>query len=93
MTGAKLFDLQFTGTYAQIPERMQEALKRYIYDNLKPGDFLTAVLRNNLRDAVGKADDDNLPLLPLYVRWLYNFAPGNCWGSPENVDAWLAKRE
>jgi hypothetical protein len=85
------FDLYFTGEYASIPENMQNALKRYVLDGIKPGNFLTAVLHNDLFDAVGRADSVNLPLLPVYVRWLYNVAPGGCWGSKENVAAWLAR--
>lgn len=91
-TNAVLFDLYFTGEYEKIPERMQDALKRYVHERIQPGQFLTAVLRNDLKEAVGRADDENLPLLPLYVRWLYNVAPGCCWGSPENVKEWLAER-
>ncbi|NDC55374.1 MAG: hypothetical protein EBZ69_00825 [Alphaproteobacteria bacterium] len=85
------FELHFTGEYAAIPERMQEALKRYVLESVKPGDFLSAVLSNDLRNAVGRADRDNVTLLPLYIRWLYNVAPGNCWGSPENFETWLAR--
>lgn len=92
MSSTKLFfELYFTGEYAAIPERMQEALKRYVLESVKPGDFLSAVLSNNLHGAVSRADSENLPLLPLYVRWLYNVAPSDCWGSSENVKAWLAR--
>lgn len=79
----------FTGEYAAIPERMQEGLKRYVIDRLRPGNFITAVVRNDLRDAVRCADDENLPLIPLYVRWFYNVAPARCHGSHEACAAWL----
>jgi hypothetical protein len=84
-----LFDLYFTGEYSVIPEHMQAALKRYVEDKIKPGDFLTAVIKNDLKNAVGRADSVNLPLLPVYVKWLYNVAPGSCWGSPENFQTWI----
>lgn len=80
----------FTGEYEAIPERMQEGLKRYVIDRLRPGDFITAVIMNDLRNAVGHADDDNLPLLPLYVRWFYNVAPSRCHGSPMAFVEWLS---
>lgn len=72
-----------------IPERMMPALERYINDHLPPGDFLNAVLENNLREACAYADDENLENLPAFVAYLYNEAPGRCWGSPEAVTAWL----
>lgn len=81
----------FTGEYSAIPERMQEGLKRYVIDRLRPGDFITAVVQNDLRNAVGHADDENLPLIPLYVRWFYNRAPSRCHGSPKAFVEWLEK--
>ncbi len=89
-TKTPLFDLYFTGEYDKIPLHMQEALTRYVVDRVAPGNFLQAVISNDLRDACGRADADNLQLLPTYVKWLYNVAPGGCWGSPENYKAWLA---
>ncbi|NDD53461.1 hypothetical protein EBZ39_06235 [bacterium] len=82
----------FDGEYAQIPARMQESLRRYVLAGEKPGDFLTAVICNDLCNAVGRADAVNLPLLKLYVQWFYNVAPGLCWGSRENMDEWMTAR-
>ena len=89
-TNMPLFELYFTGEYEKIPAHMQAALRRYVEERISPGNFLQAVIKNDLRDACGRADSENLPLLPLYVKWLYNVAPGACWGSPENYTAWLA---
>lgn len=82
----------FDGEYAAIPQHMQAALRRYVVEGLKPGDFLTAVICNDLRNAVGRADADNLPLLKTYVQWFYNIAPGSCWGSREHMDEWMNAR-
>ncbi len=79
--------------YELIPEHMHGALKRYIEDGILPGGFLTAVLQNNLKEAIGRADHLNMDQLPNYVRFLYNFAPGPCWGSPEKVAAWVDAHE
>ena len=84
--------VDFKGDYAQIPEYMQAALRRYVLQGIKPGDFLTAVICNDLRNAVGRADAVNLPLLKLYVQWFYNVAPGACWGSLENMNEWINAR-
>lgn len=84
--------VDFNDDYAQIPEHMQSALRRYVLQGLKPGDFLTAVICNDLRNAVGRADSDNLPLLKLYVQWFYNVAPGTCWGSRDIMVRWMEER-
>lgn len=75
-----------------ISDRMMGGLHRYINERIKPGDFLTAVLENNLSEACSRADDENIKNLPAFVAYLYNNAPSTCWGSPEKVAEWL-KRE
>ena len=76
-----------------IPSHMMEALRRWIDHGAVPGHFLTAVLENNLREAVGRADSQNQQLLHAYVIFLYNDAPAACWGSKEKVDAWIQHKE
>lgn len=75
-----------------IPERMQGGLIRYYNNRIQPGHFLTAVLENDLVEAVNRADHENVHLLKSYVMWLYNVPPGRPtgWGSPEAVADWLA---
>lgn len=72
-----------------IPGRMHHGIILYIIDHRRPGDFLYAVITNNLKEAVGRADDKNVLLLQQYVRWFYNYAPSPCWGSVEKVSKWL----
>ena len=76
-------------SYSLIRIEMLDALRRYLFEGSPPGDFLSAVLSNDLREAVGRADDDNIRAIPAYIALLYNEAPGTAWGSPENVSAWL----
>jgi hypothetical protein len=76
-------------SWAGIPERMRGGIIRYVLNGIEPGDFLCAVIRNNLAAAVGRADEENVRLLPEYVKFFYNFTPSNCWGTPEIYDAWL----
>ena len=68
---------------------MQGAILRYIEQRIPPGGCLRAILANDLREAVGRADPDTEAALGHIVTWLYNYAPGSCWGSSEKVDAWL----
>ena len=72
-----------------IPDRMMGGIKRYIEDHVKPGDFLRAVICNNLKEAVGKADEENMENLPAFVAYFYNDAPSTCWGSEEKYKEWL----
>jgi hypothetical protein len=74
---------------ADLPSYVKGRLLAYIMDGESVGHFLTSVLSNNLKDAVGHADDNNLICLPQYVRFLFNYAPAPCWGSPEAVTAWI----
>lgn len=71
-----------------IPHYMHGAIVRWIEDGIPPGDFLTAILSNNLRGACERADDTNRHFLFEYVFWFYNDAPSLCWGSSERVLAW-----
>ncbi len=73
-----------------VPEHLHEGLVEYIAARRPTGDFLTAVLSNDLKGAVGRADEMSGPALPAIVRFLYNVAPAPCWGSPDVVQAWLA---
>ena len=72
-----------------IPSHMHGAMVRYLVDHIAPGDFLQAVLENDLKEACNRADDINILRLPEYVRFLYNFAPRACWGSPRAFREWL----
>lgn len=62
----------------------------YINNHEPTGDFLRAVLENNLSDAFSRADDWNRETLFDIVGFVYNEAPRACWGSPAKVDTWLA---
>lgn len=88
-----MFEVEFDGEYAAIPARMQASLRRYVLHGVRPGDFLQAVIANNLRAAVGHADDENLPLLKLYVQWFYNVAPPGCHGTAANMQEWMTARQ
>jgi hypothetical protein len=76
-----------------LTEQELEPLKRYIEHRIKPGGFLEAVLCNNLALAAGRADMTNRRKLFDYVEFLYNDAPGSCWGSEENFNAWLEREK
>ena len=73
----------------EIPEGMRSGLDLYVNYRINPGGFLTAIIQNDLMNAVGLADDANMSNIPAFVNYFYNHAPSTCWGSPEKMKAWL----
>jgi hypothetical protein len=82
-------EVQTSPNLARLPEHMHGAIARYIERGIPPGSFLEAVLSNDLKGAVGRADHINRERIGDYVRFLYNDAPAGCWGSPEAVSDWI----
>jgi len=78
--------------WGRIPERMRGGITRYVERGIRPGGFLTAVICNDLSWAAGSADATNRLLLWDYVKFFYNYAPHECWGSPEKFQAWLKEK-
>ena len=73
-----------------IPEYMHGGIIRFYENGIPPGDFLTAVLDNDLKEAAGRADSTNIECLKNYVMWFYNYAPGGTWGFAGATDKWCA---
>lgn len=71
-----------------LPEHMVDGMVAWVMDGQWAGDFLMAVLANDLMGALGQADHINMESLPAYGRFLCNDAPGGCWGSAETVHDW-----
>lgn len=71
-----------------IPDHLSEGLDLHVLHGLTTGSFLWAVLTNDLRDALARADAEALAALPAIVGWLYNEAPAGCWGSPDKAESW-----
>lgn len=78
-------------SYNSIPQRTLDSIHRYVEHGIEPGSFVTAVLENNLVEAVGRADLENSAALADIVRYVYNEIPGQAWGNPNKVRAWLKK--
>ena len=81
--------MSFTFRNLTIQEHMMAAIRRYIDHGIPPGDFLRAVLINDLAEAVGRADDENMVIIPAFVAYLWNECPSDCWGSIDKVNAWI----
>ena len=82
--------------YAHNMLPLGEAIIAYFEQRRPTGDFLGAVLANDLVGAFSQADDRNSLAMRDYVFWLYNYAPGRSsgvWGSREAVAAWLSGKD
>jgi len=76
-------------SYDRLPEAMREHARAYVERHQPVGGFLTAVLSNDLVNAIGRADAENVLYMAEWAMWLWNDIPAPCWGSPEKVRAWL----
>ena len=76
-----------------LPPAIKEKIDAYVQDHRPVGDFLRAVIENDLWRAVGRADDENLAALPAIVGYLYNECDYKCWGSPEAYRLWSQQRK
>ena len=74
-----------------ISEDLKEALEDYVETGELHGHFLTAVLENDLREAVSRADLNNRRNLTEIVMYCLNHIPYQCWGSKERVAEWIDK--
>jgi hypothetical protein len=72
---------------------MLGVIQRYVLHRVRPGSFLTAIITNDLQEAVGHADDETLSNIPAFVAYFYNEAPQACWGSQEKMDRWLENKD
>lgn len=66
-----------------------KAFTRYTEQGIPTGSFLMAVLNNNLKEALGTADQFNQANLAAIVGYCYNNLPSHIWGSPEKVERHL----
>jgi len=76
----------------RIPPHTLETLRNYIEYGVPTGGFLHSVLTDSLFGAYGKADPGNRETLGDIVMFIYNEAPGGCWGSSDHVKAWRRKK-
>jgi hypothetical protein len=74
---------------ARISPATLTGIREYVEHRTPPGCFLGAVRSNDLRGAVGWADDANKAALADIVAYLHWRVPARCWGSAEAVNAWL----
>jgi hypothetical protein len=75
----------------EIPPYTLDALEDWAIEGHMPGGFLQAFLRNDLKRALNRADDNNFPAIGTLHAFVYNYAPASCWGSEDAVESWASK--
>ena len=74
------------------PSDEKHAIDLYVRTGADPGDFLQAVLSNDLRESIGRADESNCYNLPHIVAYCYNNIPTASWGSATNMRLWIERK-
>lgn len=77
--------------YPKIPRFTIQLIVHYVYDHTPGGDFLNAVVSNDLMRAVRRADLENQRALPDICSLLATHAPDVCYGSPEAFRDWTRR--
>ena len=72
---------------------LDQSLENYLMYGYQPGGFLTAVLTNDLRLAVGRADSWNLTNLPRIVTEVLYKVPAVAQGNYSAVKNWCEDRD
>jgi len=72
-----------------LPQDIKASIDRYVDTGTPTGDFLQAVLSNDLFKAVQYADSTNIHCLHSITCYIYNTCPKKCHGSIEIVRDWL----
>lgn len=72
-----------------VPPDIKESIDDYVQNRVPLGGFLQAVMANDLCEAVGRADADNMLTIRHIVGYVYNEVPPNAWGSKEKYYAWI----
>ena len=82
-------DMDFTG----VPIHLHQGLLRYLHDGVPPGNFLQAVIRNDLSDAILRADDECLGSIKGIVGFFNMEMPAPSWGSQAAMDKWCKQQQ
>ena len=77
--------------YSPVREAI-EGLIRYVNDKIPTGDFLYAVLCNDLTQSFARADWMNTRHMSKIVTYVYTYVPMVAKGNKEKVDEWLKSR-
>ncbi len=84
----RLYDRTSAARLHELPFNLRPGLVRHVLIGQPTGDFLFALLSNDLADTVGRADPESLATLRELVRFVRTCTPPLCHGSRAAVKAW-----
>lgn len=79
--------------YYTVPNAIFDTLVKWDNGTIpgEPGQFLQSILKNDLKEAVTRADHLSLTYIRDIVVMCVMELPAPSWGSPEKYDAWRAR--
>ncbi len=75
-----------------LPADIRDSLDAYVESGRQTGGFLEAVINNDLRLAISRADDESIKALPAILGFLFNECPSGCSGRPGAWQEWIKKK-
>lgn len=89
----KLYELDYISqsTIDRMPPAIVEGINMFVWYGCPAGGFLAAVLSNDLKDSVARADEGSMASLHAICQYVYNAVPSACHGSREKYKAHLKK--
>lgn len=78
----------FDPTNYTIPNDLLNELIAYGKQGKKPGQFVSAVISNQLMQAFARADEETQKAMPQIVKFICNQMPIGCYGSVNNFQEW-----
>jgi hypothetical protein len=71
-----------------VPDYMVDGMVRWIVFGIEPGDFMRALVSNDLMGALRAGDDTNRRELHHYGMFFYNAAPSGSFGRGDVMQTW-----
>lgn len=88
-TESAVVEYEYEAREHGVPRYTALALAEYIVYGHSVGGFLQAILKNDLMNAISRADKENLEALKDICIYVYNRIPACAWGSPEHYYDWM----
>lgn len=78
-------------TDLKLPMYMKEGVENWVFHGIPCGDFLHAVMTNDLKLTVFRADENNLAKTHEWVQFITWNLPSGCQGSIAKVNDWIKR--
>lgn len=74
--------------YDIIPDSVLQEINSFVLKGTPTGSFVSAVLRNDLKLAIGTGGPSALAAIRKVVSYMYNRVPSMCYGDAESIQSW-----